>query len=340
MRSAALRSTKVIICPKASLVLSLRVADLDVAMPIDPNLDPLQAKPVTPSTSQARRAVAARNNRHDFTNADLSNIEMPSHWAVPWADLMMVMMVMFAVMLATNLAERDVSELFKKDTQPSKEETRPQPKQHVQPPPPQSTVTQTEPQADVRTKEKTPTEPKLANQPQTQTTQSTAQAPKAAEKTDAGAIPIEDILRLSKNLVTEANLDDIDVVLTDNQSIKVSVRGNLLFDLGKADLKPEAISFLRDLSKIIAANNYQIEVAGHTDNFPVSNPAYPTNWELSSARAARVARYLIQYGNLEPGRFTVIGHSYYQPTVANDSLANKAKNRRVEIIITRYTYNP
>lgn len=304
-------------------------------MPIDPNLDPLQAKPVTPSESQARRAIAARNNRHDFTNADLSNIEMPSHWAVPWADLMMVMMVMFAVMLATNLAERDVSELFKKDTNP-------QPKQHMQPPPPKSTITQAEPQADVRSNEKTPTEPKLADQPEAKAAQSTSvnSTPPTIEKTDVGAIPIEDILRLSKNLVTEANLDDIDVVLTDNQSIKVSVRGNLLFDLGKADLKPEAISFLRDLSKIIAANNYQIEVAGHTDNFPVSNPAYPTNWELSSARAARVARYLIQYGKLEPGRFTIIGHSYYKPTVANDSLANKAKNRRVEIIITRYIYTP
>ena len=302
---------------------------------VDPNLDPFQAKPVTPSESQARRAFAARNNRHDSNNADLSNIEMPSHWAVPWADLMMVMMVMFAVMLATNLAERDVSDLFKKDTNP-------QPKQHVQPPPPKSTITQTEPQDDVRTKEKTPTEPNPVDQTKEQTTQSTDinPAPPTLEKTDAGAIPIEDILRLSKNLVTEANLDDIDVVLTDNQSIKVSVRGNLLFDLGKADLKPEAISFLRDLSNIIAANNYQIEVAGHTDNFPVSNPAYPTNWELSAARAARVARYLIQYGKLEPGRFTVIGHSYYQPTVANDSLENKAKNRRVEIIITRYTYNP
>ncbi len=304
-------------------------------MSIDPTLDPLQAKPVTPSESQARRAFAARNNRHDSNNADLSNIEMPSHWAVPWADLMMVMMVMFAVMLATNLAERDVSELFKKDTNP-------QPKQHVQPPPPKSTITQAQPQDDVRAKEKTLTEPNPVDQTKEQTSQSTNinPAPPTLEKTDAGAIPIEDILRLSKNLVTEANLDDIDVVLTDNQSIKVSVRGNLLFDLGKADLKPEAISFLRDLSKIIAANNYQIEVAGHTDNFPVSNPAYPTNWELSAARAARVARYLIQYGNLEPGRFTVIGHSYYQPTVANDSLANKAKNRRVEIIITRYVFNP
>lgn len=298
-------------------------------MPIDPNLDPLQGKPV--SEPQVRRTFAARNDRHDFANADLSNIEMPSHWAVPWADLMMVMMVMFAVMLATNLAERDVSELFKKDTSS-------QPKEHIQPPPEKTTLTQAKPQADVRSNQQTETQSTPA--PDLPNTQEIKPTPDTVEKSEQGAIPLQDILRLSKNLVTEANLDDIDVVLTDNQSIKVSVRGNLLFDLGKADLKPEAIEFLQELSNIIAANNYQIEVAGHTDNFPVSNPAYPTNWELSAARAARVARYLIQYGNLEPGRFTVIGHSFYQPTVTNDSLANKAKNRRVEIIITRYTFNP
>jgi chemotaxis protein MotB len=305
-------------------------------MPIDPNLDPLGSKPQSdkmPSASAERRRAGgfSARNGNGFDNADLSNIEMPSHWAVPWSDLMMVMMVMFAVMLATNLAERDVSELFKKDTNP-------QPKAHVQPPPPKATPTQAEPKSEISSDQKTETEPTMVeankqapNAPSTPTT---------IEKSEQGKIPIQDILRMSKNLVSEANLEDIDVVLTDNQSIKVSVRGNLLFDLGKADLKPEAISFLQNLSKIIAANNYQIEVAGHTDNFPVSNPSYPTNWELSSARAARVARYLIQFGKLEPGRFTVIGHSFYQPTVANDSLTNKAKNRRVEIIITRYEYQP
>ncbi len=306
-------------------------------MPIEPNLDPLQGKPVLPDAPPPRRpGIAAHNNHDRFDNADLSNIEMPSHWAVPWADLMMVMMVMFAVMLATNLAERDVSELFK-------DNAKTQPKQPIKPPPPLATVTQEQPKADLKSEQKTDTELTPSENAETQLAAPntvTESSPTKIEKAETGAIPIQDILRMSKNLVTEANLEDIDVVLTDNQSIKVSVRGNLLFDLGKADLKPEAISFLQNLAQIIAANNYQIEVAGHTDNFPVSNPAYPTNWELSSARAARVARYLIQYGKLEPGRFTVLGHSYYQPIVVNDSLVNKAKNRRVEIIITRYEYNP
>ncbi len=289
-----------------------------------------------PSSAAPARQASVWRNHNGLGNADLSNIEMPSHWAVPWADLMMVMMVMFAVMLATNLAERDVSELFK-------DNAKTQPKQPIKPPPPLATVTQEQPKADLKSEQKTDTELTPSENAETQLAAPntvTESSPTKIEKAETGAIPIQDILRMSKNLVTEANLEDIDVVLTDNQSIKVSVRGNLLFDLGKADLKPEAISFLQNLAQIIAANNYQIEVAGHTDNFPVSNPAYPTNWELSSARAARVARYLIQYGKLEPGRFTVLGHSYYQPIVANDSLVNKAKNRRVEIIITRYEYNP
>ena len=304
-------------------------------MAIDPpnsgEPDPLQ-NGIASLHKSSRPKPALHYLNGKYTNEDLSNIEMPSHWAVPWADLMMVMMVMFAVMLATNLAERDVSELFKKDANP-------QPKEHIQPPPKKTSLAQAQPQNDLGADQKTEAQPKLADN-EDQSTSPAKVIPAKIEKSEQGAIPIQDILRLSKNLVTEANLEDIDVVLTDNQSVKVSVRGNLLFDLGKADLKPEAISFLKDLSKIIAANNYQIEVAGHTDNFPVSNPAYPTNWELSSARAARVARYLIQLGKLEPGRFTVIGHSFYQPTVENNSVANKAKNRRVEIIITRYEYKP
>jgi len=148
----------------------------------------------------------------------------------------------------------------------------------------------------------------------------------------------EEILRESEKLIAEANLDNIDVVLTDRQAIKVSVRGPMLFDLGKADLRSEVQEFLTELAAIIAKNNYQVQVVGHTDNFPISTPEFPTNWELSSARAARVARYLIREGRLEPGRFTVIGQSLYRPVAPNTSPANKRQNRRVEIIITRNEY--
>lgn len=247
--------------------------------------------PVPPPEALRHSRIYNFHSRWDSTV--IGTIELQPHWSVPWSDLMMVMMVMFAVMLVAKMAERDVGELFRKEAQ-----------------------IQREPRL----------EPQLAMQ--------------KIKQTEHAPISAEDILRLSEKLVTQANLEDIDVALTDNQAVKVSVRGNLLFDLGKADLKPDAVSFLGKLAQIIAANNYQIEVAGHTDNFPINNPAYPTNWELSSARAARVVRYLIQAGNLEPGRFAVVGHAFYRPTVPNTTPEAKARNRRVEIIITRNEYKP
>lgn len=247
-----------------------------------------------PVISFQEKSYHRLSNHYDrWSSAGIGQAENPPQWSVPWADLMMVMMVMFAAMFITQMAERDVSDLFKNESmQPP--DIRPQ----LEPPIPQH-----------RKIEKAPFSP-------------------------------EEILRLSEKLVTPANLDDVDVVLTDNQAVKVSVRGNLLFDLGSADLKPDAVSFLDKLANIIAANNYKIEVVGHTDNFPISNPLYPTNWELSSARSARVARYMIQASNLEPGRFTVVGRAFYQPAVPNTTPANKSRNRRVEILITRNEYKP
>jgi chemotaxis protein MotB len=245
--------------------------------------------PKIPTREKANHPL--RNHLDRWGSTGIDNIEIPPHWSVPWADLMMVMMVMFAVMYISQKAERNVGDLFKNEV-----------KKH----------------ASIVPQFKLP-----------------VLQPKKIKKVPISA---EEILRLSEKLVTQVNLDDVDVVLTENQAVKVSVRGNLLFDSGKVELKSEATSFLDKLAIIIAANNYQIEVVGHTDNFPISNPAYPTNWELSSARSAQVARHLIQAGGLEPGRFTVIGRGSYQPVVPNTSPENKSRNRRVEIIITRNEY--
>jgi len=226
---------------------------------------------------------------------DAGEQDSSSQWAVPWSDLMMVMFVLFAVLFAMQLTERDIKELFAPEA----------PVETNLP----SDMEWQDSQLDVRPGEGPP-------------------------------MSSEEILRESEKLIAEANLENIDVALTDKQAIKVSVRGPMLFDLGKADLRVEVETFLAQLAAVIAKNNYEIQVVGHTDNFPISTPQFPTNWELSSARAARVARYLIRAGRLEPGRFTVIGHALYRPVAPNTSSANKRQNRRVEIIITRNEYQP
>jgi chemotaxis protein MotB len=226
-----------------------------------------------------------------WSSPSFDDLEMSPQWSVPWSDLMMVMMVMFAIMFFLQRAERNVGDSFKNEV-----------------------------------KKTIKIQHRLSD---------SLRQPINIKKIPLSA---QEILRLSEKLVSQVNLDDVQVVLTENQAVKVSVQGNLLFGLGKVDLMPEATSFLEKLAKIISTNNYQIEVIGHTDNFPISNPSYPTNWELSSARSARVARYLIQAGNLDPGRFAIIGRASYQPVVPNTTPENKSRNRRVEIIITRNEY--
>jgi chemotaxis protein MotB len=150
--------------------------------------------------------------------------------------------------------------------------------------------------------------------------------------------PAGSVFEQSRDWVQKAQLEDVDVVLQSDQTVRVNVHGPTYFDLGKAELRPETRRFLRGLAAILAANPYEIHVVGHTDTFPIHSERFPTNWELSAARAARVARYLIEQGRLEPGRFTLMGHSMYRPAVPNSSLENKALNRRVEIIITRQIF--
>ncbi|MDH3428120.1 MAG: OmpA family protein [Gemmatimonadota bacterium] len=151
--------------------------------------------------------------------------------------------------------------------------------------------------------------------------------------------PFSGIFEQSEAAVRETNLDDIDVELQADRSVKLSVRGPMFFDLGRARLRPSTTTFLERVATILQGNSYAVQVVGHTDSYPVSNENFPTNWELSAVRATTVARYLIERGDLDPGRFTVIGHSMYRPLSPNNSQDNRARNRRVEIIITPEMYS-
>jgi len=158
------------------------------------------------------------------------------------------------------------------------------------------------------------------------------------EDTNNTGLTPEQLLELSEKAIKETNINDVDVVLQDDHTVKISLRGPLLFDLGSAELKGETVDFLQKVALVLAKTNNEVHVVGHTDNFPIHSDLFPTNWELSSVRASRVARYLIEQGPLDPGRFTVMGHALYRPVEPNTNPESKQKNRRVEIIITRSVY--
>lgn len=128
--------------------------------------------------------------------------------------------------------------------------------------------------------------------------------------------------------------DKISLALT-REGLVMRLSEHTLFELGAATISEEALPLLKKIGVIISKTSYFIRIEGHTDNLPIHTKMFPSNWELSTARAVNVLRYLIQNHSIDPQRMAAEGFSEYHPLVANDSEENRAKNRRVEIIFIR-----
>lgn len=137
------------------------------------------------------------------------------------------------------------------------------------------------------------------------------------------------------NFIASAGLsDDVNVESTADE-IKLSLRDNIPFASAKADLRPRALPVLEKVVAVILTHpKLTIAISGHTDSLRIANAEFPSNWELSAARASRVARYLIEKG-IHPGRISVQGFADYRPRKPNSSASNRRTNRRVEITLIR-----
>ena len=125
------------------------------------------------------------------------------------------------------------------------------------------------------------------------------------------------------------------VELIPDKAVRIVMAGDLMFDLGRADLKPQARWRLRQLARLLKQNSYVINVIGYTDDLPNHSRQYPTNWELSTARACAVARFLIENQGMDENRFFVSGYSWHRPIVPNTNAYNRSLNRRVEIVLMK-----
>jgi len=113
--------------------------------------------------------------------------------------------------------------------------------------------------------------------------------------------------------------------------VLVSLKDTVPFASGKADLPPRALPIIGKVAAIaLSRQTLRLEVRGHTDDRPISTAAFPSNWELSAARASRVARYLIERG-VHPSRIAVEGFADHRPRVTNSDPDSRRENRRVEI---------
>lgn len=118
--------------------------------------------------------------------------------------------------------------------------------------------------------------------------------------------------------------------------LTVNMLNAILFDSGKAEVKPEGLAVLQKVVDILKnIKDKSIRIEGHTDNIPIVGglaKRYPSNWELSAARAINVTKYLQQQG-IDPSLLAAVAYGQYKPVAANDTDEGRAKNRRIEIVL-------
>ena len=116
--------------------------------------------------------------------------------------------------------------------------------------------------------------------------------------------------------------------------IEITLNSSLLFPSGDAIPNDAAFAIIEKVARILAPYRNPVHVEGFTDNVPIHNSQYPTNWELSAARAASIVRMLAQDG-LDAGRLAAVGYGEFQPVADNATADGRARNRRVVLVISR-----
>lgn len=139
-------------------------------------------------------------------------------------------------------------------------------------------------------------------------------------------------LEVSNKLAPMINEGKIQVIQT-SRGIRIDIQDNLLFSAGSAELSPAANAIISEIVPLIKDNQRKIQVEGHTDNFPIHNAMFYSNWELSAVRASSVVR-LLSYLGISEKRLSATGLGASQPISENETELGRAKNRRVSIIIT------
>ena len=141
---------------------------------------------------------------------------------------------------------------------------------------------------------------------------------------------------LTESLKAEIAKGDIRIQQARDR-LTINMVDRILFDSGRTELKREGVGVLKRVSEVLRnINDKQILIEGHTDNVPIGvklKRRFPTNWELSTARATSVVRYLVEKGGVDPSNLTAAGHGDTKPIANNETEKGRQANRRIEIVL-------
>jgi len=124
-------------------------------------------------------------------------------------------------------------------------------------------------------------------------------------------------------------------IQTEGMKVIVHIMENASFDSGYADIRPEFLPVLVKIAEMIDNNSGEVTVSGHTDDVPIHNARFRSNWELSTSRAVSVTHEILKIAPIDSERVIVTGHADTRPRASNDTAENRAKNRRVDVSIVR-----
>jgi len=146
--------------------------------------------------------------------------------------------------------------------------------------------------------------------------------------------PLESIMRSMREAFADL-IGSNQLTLRGNEMwVEIELNSSLLFPSGDALPNDQAFELVERVARILAPFDNPIRVEGFTDNLPISTSQYPTNWELSAARAGSVVRMLVADG-VVPSRLAAVGYGEFQPIADNETLEGRARNRRVVLVISR-----
>ncbi|MBF0379207.1 MAG: flagellar motor protein MotB [Desulfamplus sp.] len=145
---------------------------------------------------------------------------------------------------------------------------------------------------------------------------------------------LEEVVSEVRELVMFNKLGGLVTASEGDMGAVITMTDMLLFEKGGAELSDMGIDILRKIASVLSRLAYHVKVKGHTDNVEVNSKVYPSNWELSAARASAVVRLLVESG-VNPKYISAEGYAQYKPVATNDTEEGRARNRRVEIVYDR-----
>lgn len=150
-----------------------------------------------------------------------------------------------------------------------------------------------------------------------------------------------DLFEAIRAYIKQAGLSDVlSLTRMGDNMLLIRVKSSVLFETGSADINPDTAPLMGKISEILIAYKdfiTQFRIEGHTDDIPIKNKQFDSNWELSSSRAVNVLRQLLDLTGLPPSRFSAVGYGEFSPIAGNDTEDGRSQNRRVDFIIETRT---